>query len=111
MKFERTAGNVEPVIKNVVEDELKGEDVQVNGELVESGKAVQLAGKSINLLNWLKPHSSLSCQFEAVQLILQLDELPTFVSLLFNSSLWPEFKFTESDWSSSHSTWQWQWQT
>ena len=102
MKFERTAGNVEPVIKNVVEDELKGEDVQVDGELVEAGKAVQLAGKSINLLNWLKPHSSLSCQFEAVQLILQLDELPTFFSLLFNSFLWPEFKLSES---SSHSTW------
>ena len=94
MKFERTAGNVEPVIKNVVEDELKGEDVQVDGELVEAGKAVQLAGKSINLLNWFKPHSSLSCQFEAVQLILQLDELPTFFSLLFNSFLWPEFKLT-----------------
>ena len=102
MKFERTAGNVEPVIKNVVEDELKGEGVQVDGKLVELGKAVQLAGKSITLLNWFKPHSSLSCQFEAVQLILQLDELPTLVSLLFNSFLWPEFKLSES---SSHSTW------
>ena len=90
MKFERTAGNVEPVIKNVVEDELKGEDVQVDGELVELGKAVQLAGKSITLLSWFKSPSSLSCQFEAAKLILQLAELPTFFSLLSNISLWPE---------------------
>ena len=90
MKFEHMACSVEPVVKNVVEDELKGEDVKVGGELVEAGKAVQLASKSMNLFNWFKPHSSLSCQFEAVKLILQLAELPTFFSLLFNITLWPE---------------------
>ena len=90
MKFERTAGNVEPVIKNVVEDELKGEDVKVDGELVEVGKAVELASKRINLVNWVKPHSSLSFQFEAVQLVLQLAKLPTFFCLLGDVSLWPE---------------------
>ena len=43
MKFEHTACSFKSVVKNVVEDELKGEDVKVDGEVVEVSKAVELA--------------------------------------------------------------------
>ena len=85
MKFECLAGNLEPVIQNIVENELKGEDVKFGGELVETAMAVKLKIKSIQLLKWV-PHS-LSFQFEAVQLVLQLAKLPTLFCLLGDVSL------------------------
>ena len=89
MKFEYSACSVEPIIEDVVEDELEGEDVKVGGELVETGKANELESKSIKLLSWL-PHFPLSFQFEAVNLTLKPAQLPTFFRLVSHISLWPE---------------------
>ena len=84
------AGNLEPVIQNIVENELKGEDVKFGGELVETAKAVKLEIKSIQLLKWV-PHS-LPFQFEAVKLILKLTQFPAFFCLSGHLTVRPEHK-------------------
>ena len=100
MKFEYSACSVEPVVENVVEDELEGEDVKVGGELVEAVKDVKLASKSMNLLIRL-PHS-LSFQFEAINLILKPAELPAFFCLFNHISLWPELELMKQVFALQH---------
>ena len=89
MKFQHSVCNPKPVIEDVIEDELEGEDVKVEGQLVEVDKAVELPSKSLNLFNWV---NYLSLKFEGVKLVLKLAELPTSFSLICNFSLWPVSK-------------------
>ena len=89
MKFQHSSSNAIPVIEDVIEDELEGEDVKVEGQLVEVDKAVELPSKSLNLFNWV---NYLSLKFEGVKLVLKLAELPTSFSLICNFSLWPVSK-------------------